>query len=47
MKHFGLLVEKDRTTLFDVETGEIITDNKTEIQKHLQAHENNYLLQVF
>lgn len=46
MKHFGLMIDKN-IYLFDVETGEILANDETNIQRILQENENNYLLQVF
>lgn len=47
MLRLGLMVEKEKTTLFRVTTGEIITSDKKAIQKYLVDHENEYTLQVF
>lgn len=47
MLRLGLMVTKEKTTLFRITTGEIITDDKTKIQKYLQDHEDEYILQVF
>lgn len=41
-----IIFDKEKTTLVDMETGEIYAETSEEIQNFLVKHENNYILQA-
>ena len=47
MLKLGMIFEKNKRCLIDMETGEIYAENIQEIQSFLIEHEDNYVLQIF
>ena len=41
-----IIFDKEKTTLVDMETGEMYAETPEEIQNFLKKHENNYTLQA-
>ena len=47
MKHFGLLLENEKASLVDLDTGEILVDNdRYLIWAYLYGHDREYVLSL-
>lgn len=47
MQRLGLCLGSKKTVLFDCETGEILSEDRTEVMQYLKDKDGFYTLQVF